>query len=222
MMIHEKDQKNKEENEFKPVKIGNQEWMSANLNVDQFRNGDPIPEIKTEEDWAEYGEGSKPSWCYYANKPENGKKFGKLYNWYAVNDSRGLAPEGWHVSSDAEWTELIDYLGGYNIAGGKMKETGYTNWDEPNTGATNESGFSAFPGGYLNLGDTFYNIGCHAYFWSSTERPMFDEYGKPLYRDLPVPVSNHAWYRGLNSNYQDVFRDNHPHAYGFSVRCVKD
>ena len=103
------------------VTIGTQVWMTENLNVDKFRNGDVIPHAKTVEEWLTAGDNQQPAWCYYKNDSANSAKYGKLYNWYAVNDSRGLAPQGWHVASDAEWTKLTDYLGGAGVAGKKMK-----------------------------------------------------------------------------------------------------
>ena len=106
---------------YKTVQIGTQVWMTKNLDVSTFRNGDPIPEAKTDEEWEKAGENKQPAWCYYNNDPGNGEKYGKLYNWYAVNDSRGLAPVGYHIPSDAEWTILTDFLGGEDAAGNKMK-----------------------------------------------------------------------------------------------------
>lgn len=101
------------------VTIGSQIWMTKNLDVANFRNGDPIPEAKTDAEWKAAGENEQPAWCYYDNDTANGTKYGKLYNWYAVNDPRGLAPTGYHIPTDAEWTKLSDYLG--NDAGTKMK-----------------------------------------------------------------------------------------------------
>jgi uncharacterized protein (TIGR02145 family) len=132
---------------WKEYKGGKQVWQTKNLDVDRFRNGDPILEARTAEEWKAAGERKEPAWCYYDNETENGKKYGKLYNWYAVNDSRGLAPQGWHIPTDEEWTTLIDYLGGEEVAGGKIKLTGTSYWQSPNIGATNESGFSALPAG---------------------------------------------------------------------------
>ncbi|MBM3920821.1 MAG: hypothetical protein FJ347_06290, partial [Sphingomonadales bacterium] len=146
------------------VSIGGQVFMSKNLDVSTFRNGDPIPQAKTYEEWGRAGENQQPAWCYYNNDPANGAKYGKLYNWYAVNDSRGLAPEGWHVPSDAEWTILTDYLG--SDAGTKMKSK--TGWNENGNG-TNSSGFSGLPGGTRNYNGTFYTIGYDGYWWSSSE-----------------------------------------------------
>jgi uncharacterized protein (TIGR02145 family) len=114
---------------YKSVKIGTQTWMAENLNVSTFRNGDPIPEAKTDEEWKKAGKEGKPAWCYYDNDPKNGAKYGKLYNWYAVIDPRGLAPAGWHIPSDAEWTTLGDQLG--SDPGKKMKSTsGWDSWEE--------------------------------------------------------------------------------------------
>jgi uncharacterized protein (TIGR02145 family) len=101
------------------VKIGTQVWMSKNLDVSTFRNGEAIPEAKSKEEWAKAGVNRQPAWCYYDNDSKNGKVYGKLYNWYAVNDSRGLGPKGYHIPSDAEWTILTDMLGGEKIAGQK-------------------------------------------------------------------------------------------------------
>ncbi len=188
------------------VTIGNQEWQAENLDVDRFRNGDPIPEVKSDEEWVAAGKRGEPAWCYYDNDPENGKIYGKLYNWYAVNDSRGLAPEGWHIPTDDEWTTLTDYLGGEEVAGGKMKTTGTTYWESPNEAATNESGFSAFPGGYRDIDGSFYIIRGNAFIWSATES-----------------ASNYAWIRGLDSNFGSVDRVSiGSKSVGDSVRCLRD
>ena len=196
--------KDREGNMYKIVKIGDQVWMAENLNVSTFRNGDSISEAQSIKDWVVLGSKRQPAWCYYQNDPENGKKYGKLYNWYVVNDPRGLAPEGWHVPTDAEWQKLIDYLGGGSVAGGKMKDT--TNWSSPNTGATNESGFSALPSGSRDFGGGSYNnAGSSAYFWSSTE----------IIRD-------YAWHWNLDYFNAGAYLHNINERYGFSVRCVKD
>ena len=138
------------------ITIGTQVWMTKNLDVATFRNGDPIPQAKTNEEWEKAGENQQPAWCYYDNDPANGAKYGKLYNWYAVNDSRGLAPSGYHIPSDAEWTILTDFLGGEKVAGTKMKSTDFWADYEGNSGnGTNESGFSGLPGGYRYFNGTF-------------------------------------------------------------------
>ncbi|NCU33313.1 MAG: hypothetical protein EOM23_10400, partial [Candidatus Moranbacteria bacterium] len=154
---------------FKTVTIGDQLWMAKNLNVDKFRNGDPIPHAQTAEEWLHAGENGQPAWCYYDNDPANGKIYGKLYNWYAVRDWRGLAPEGWRVPSDEDWEELIDLIGGEEGAGGKLKATDTTYWKSPNFGATNETGFTGLPGGGRGGSGSFGGVGGYGNFWSSTE-----------------------------------------------------
>jgi len=188
------------------VTIGTQVWMTTNLDVTTFRNGDPIPEAKTDEEWAKAGENGKPAWCYYNNDPANGAKYGKLYNWYAVNDPRGLAPKGWHVPSDEEWTQLTDYLGRKNVAGTKMKSTsGWKDHKGESGNGTNKSGFSGLPGGFRYGDGTFYDFGYFGYWWSSTE---FNTYV--------------AWTRDLSCSAGDVNRGNASKRYGFSVRCLRD
>ena len=111
-------------NSFNTTSIGSQEWMTSNLNVSHFRNGDTIPEIEDSAAWTQASIDGKPAWCYYWSDDAEGQIYGKLYNWFAVNDPRGLAPVGWHIPSDKEWTDLTTYLGGEDIAGTKMKDTG--------------------------------------------------------------------------------------------------
>lgn len=148
------------------VRIGTQSWAVANLNVSTFRNGDTIPNAKTNKEWVTAGESGKPAWCYYNNDPVNGSKYGKLYNWYAVNDPRGLAPAGWSLPGDADWVKLAYYLGGQGAAGNKMKSTSL--WIDGNIG-TNETGFTGLPGGYRVENGTFLNLGSIGTWWSSTE-----------------------------------------------------
>jgi uncharacterized protein (TIGR02145 family) len=165
--------------DFECIKIGKQEWMLKNLDVDRFRNGDLIRHIKDKEEWIEAGRNSQPAWCYYDNNPENGKIYGKLYNWSAVNDKRGLAPIGWHVPSDEELTILQKFLG-VDYAGYKMKSVeGWDDWEDEDGdifdgNGDNSSGFNALPGGYLDhYGGSydvrFSNIRGYASFWSATE-----------------------------------------------------
>lgn len=196
------------------VKICNQIWMGCNLDVEYYRNGDPIPEVTDPTKWDELVNSKTGAWCYYNNDPAMGAIYGKLYNWYAVNDSRGLAPIGWHIPTNAEWTELENCLGGATVAGGKLKTTGTIEngkglWFMPNTGATNESGFSAVPGGYrrndLINKWIFGRIGMESYFWYSAE---FD--------------AIKAWYRSIYSTSGTIFNGNDSKNYGFSVRCIKD
>jgi uncharacterized protein (TIGR02145 family) len=211
---------------YKTVKIGEQVWMAENLNTDRFRNGDLIPEAKTNEEWKKAGDNKQPAWCYYNNDPANGEKYGRLYNWYAVNDPRGLAPKGWHIPNDNEWTLISDYFGGERIAGINMKSN--TDWvarpewgvsvdtgsgpiyAEPyDGGGTNVGGFSAIPGGFRYPNGTFDLIGRNSFWWSSTE--TFSQQG--LYT---------AWYRAIDLYYNDLTRRDAAHGNGFSVRCIKD
>jgi uncharacterized protein (TIGR02145 family) len=184
------------------VRIGRQIWMTTNLNVDRFRNGDPIPQARTPEEWKVAGERGQPAWCYYNNDPANGAKYGKLYNWYAVNDPRGLAPVGYHIPSDREWTVLTDLLEGENAAGEKMKSvSGWAN----NFNGTNSSGFSGLPGGNRITYGAFNDIGKYGSWWSSTEY-----------------TADCAWYRGLSYSNGNVYRDFYSKERGVSVRCLRD
>src|SRR5664280_2419035 len=153
----QKSSKSETDNKIKDagtVAIGTQRWEVANLNVSTFRNGDSIPEARSNKEWVAAGESGKPAWCYYNNNPAIGLKYGKLYNWYAVSDPRGLAPVGWTLASDDDWARLISYLGGQGAAGNKR---------------TNEAGFIGLPGGYRVENGTFQNLGSIAIWWSSTE-----------------------------------------------------
>jgi clan AA aspartic protease (TIGR02281 family) len=191
-------------NHYKTIIIGEQEWMAENLSVRHFNNGDEIPEAETVEEWDIAGEQGKPAWCYYYNDPANGKIYGKLYNWFAVNDSRGLAPNGWHIPSYSEWTILTVYLGGETVAGKKMKAT--IGWEDNGNG-TNESGFLGLPGGIRGLWNTFNSIGSFGGWWSSTEDNSID-----------------AWtsITSLSSHGGPVDRGSTLRRYGLSVRCLRD
>jgi len=183
------------------VIIGKQVWMTQNLNVDTFRNGDPIPEAKSDKELQDYSQAGEAAWCYYGYDPKNGEKYGKLYNWYAVNDSQGLAPKGWHVPTDEEWTMLIDYLGGEEKAGTKMKSK--SGWYQGGNGI-NASGFSGLPGGHGSPGG-FEAIGKVGNWWSSTE---YD--------------TGAAWLRSLNYLDGNVNWSSRSQAVCFSVRCLRD
>jgi uncharacterized protein (TIGR02145 family) len=187
-------------NTYTSIIINGQEWMQQNLAVTKYRNGDPIPTGLSNTTWENATSGA---YAIYNNDAANNTLYGKLYNWYAVNDSRGLCPTGWHVPSDAEWTTLETNLGGSSVAGGKMKAT--TGWYSPNTGASNESGFTGLGGGIRFINGTYYNIYDYGGWWSSTEND-----------------SNIPWYRNLQSYSSDVYRGNFPVQNGFSVRCVRD
>jgi uncharacterized protein (TIGR02145 family) len=186
------------------VKIGSNIWMTQNLNVDHFRNGDSIPEVKTDADWKSYGEIGKPAWCYYNNDPQNGQVYGKLYNWHAVADPRGLAPVGWHVASDSEWTELVINLGGIENAGYKMKTT--FGWNLGGNG-NNSSCFTGLPGGGRDEFGNFDNIRAAEYadFWTSTSLDSARSYKRNLYYQIYA-----------------VGRLPEGVGYGLSVRCIKD
>ena len=184
------------------VNIGKQVWMTKNLDVSTFRNGDKIPEAKSDGEWKAYGDAGEAAWCYYENNPANGTKYGKLYNWYAVNDPRGLAPRGWHVPSDEEWTLLTDYLGGEEKAGAKMKSQ--TGWSEDGIG-TNSSGYSGLPGGFRGYDIAFLDVGSFGSWWSSTEN-----------------VSDIAWCRKVGYDDGDVSRHINNKKEGMSVRCLRD
>jgi uncharacterized protein (TIGR02145 family) len=188
------------------VKIGTQIWTTKNLEVSTFRNGEAIPEIKNRDEWEKAGNNKQPAWCYYDNEPKNGKKYGKLYNWYAVNDSRGLAPKGYHIPSDAEWTVLTDFLGGMDKAADKMKsKTGWQKNGKKSGNETNSSGFNGLPGGLFDDNGDFIFITAYGSFWSSSESN-----------------TNDAWFRYLSSNDAEVSRSNGSKDNALSVRCLKD
>jgi uncharacterized protein (TIGR02145 family) len=196
-------------NIYKTVTIGSRTWMAENLKVIHYRNGDPIPNITDATAWMETYKGQTGAICDYANNPANSEVYGKLYNWYAVNDARNLAPAGWHVPNESEWMELQFTLGDQNIVGGKLKETGTTHWKDLNTGATNETGFSALPGGgrFISDGEFMY-LGECSYWWTSSLVPNT---GGTAYSPL---ISNaYSWLGTINSS---QIRS------GLSVRCVKD
>jgi len=177
--------------------------MNKNLNVDHYRNGDTIPEITNGVEWPNLTTGA---WCYYHNSDSLGNIYGKLYNWYAVNDPRGLAPQGWHVATDSDWIVLVNYLGGPDIAGGKLKEEGTRHWLIPNSGANNQSGFSAIPGGCRKYNGLFIAMGTDGFWLTST---MSNFYSPP-------------WERGISNERTNVGRAYSNKIMGYSVRCIKD
>lgn len=188
-------------NSYKVVKIGNQLWTASNSNVSTFRNGDTIPHVKSAEEWQKAGENEQPAWCYYDNESSNEEKYGKLYNWYAVTDERGIAPEGWRVPTDEDWKTLEKTLGGVEKAGEALKSK--TEWTKKV--GKNSSGFSALPGGYRNYKGDFDSKGKYGAFWSSSES-----------------VDNMAWYRYLFDDNNLLNRLNFSKEDGMSVRWVKD
>jgi uncharacterized protein (TIGR02145 family) len=185
--------------------IGTQVWMIKNLDVSTFRNGDSIPEAKTEEAWVAAGENKQPAWCYYENDPMNGIRYGKLYNSYAVNDPRGLAPAGYHIPTDDEWNVLADYLGGLFQDKTEAKMKSKSGWFE-NENGTNSSGFSGLPGGFRHSDGSFELIGENGTWWGSwtkTTGQGFFQLGYPIGYVLPSDGDEPEWW-------------------GLSVRCVKD
>jgi uncharacterized protein (TIGR02145 family) len=190
---------------YNTVKIGNQLWMAENLRTTHYNNGELIATTNpaslniTSENTPKY------QWSY-SGDDANASVYGKLYTYYAVTDTRKICPTGWHLPSDAEWTTLVTTLGGYQVAGSRLKEHGNTHWLSPyNTDATNESCYTALPGGYRDLSGTFYLLQNDAYWWSATE----SEAAK-------------AWGRTLNTSSPEAGRPGVNKSWGLSVRCVKD
>ena len=205
-------------NNYPSVKIGNQTWMTTNLDVTHYRNGDPIRHCQTAEEWKDATAKNEGAWCYYNNSDSLGKIFGKLYNWYAVNDSRGLAPQGWHVPTDIEWKELEISLGMTQQEADAERERGidqgsqlagqfhlWTGGVLVNNVKFGLSGFIAVPGGYRHGDGYFKNISLLGYWWTSTEEN-----------------TDMAWYRNLYYRDPTVFRDSYQKDFCFSVRLLKD
>jgi uncharacterized protein (TIGR02145 family) len=189
-------------NEYTFVTIGTQDWLIENLKTTKYNDGTDIPHVTDDLEWINL---STPGYCWYYNdKATYGDTYGALYNGYTV-DTEKLCPIGWHVPSDEEWTALINYLGGSSIAGGKLKETGTEHWVSPNTGATNETGFTALPGGCRVATPDFKYVGYHGEWWSSTEYSP-----------------DNAWNRGMGYSGSYVGRSGYHKIFGFSVRCVRD
>jgi uncharacterized protein (TIGR02145 family) len=199
------------------VMIGTQQWKTQNLNVEVYADGTVIPQVTDPSAWLNLTTGA---WCWYNNDAANGAIYGKLYNWYAAagiwntasltdaTQRKNICPVGWHVPSDAEWTTLANSLGGLSVAGGKMKFIGSTLWANPNTGATNESGFTGLPGGLLAVTENFrefFDVGIQGFLWSSNEENTED-----------------AYYSQLISNYESIILGYQPKKWGSSVRCIKN
>jgi uncharacterized protein (TIGR02145 family) len=190
---------------YKAVTIGKQTWMAENLNVAVFRNGDTIPEIQDAEAWIAAKENQQPAWCYYDNDPENGKEYGKLYNWYAVNDPRGLAPEGWHVASEEEWETMNASLytdKKVNVNDALKSDSG---WKKEKNG-TNSTGFNALPAGCRKICGSFDSLGENTKWWTSTKSEGYGSRGRG-------PGDKRLKYM---YGYQSAQFE------GLSVRCVKD
>lgn len=200
--------KNKENYTYSTTVIDSQEWMTENLDVSYFRNGDSIFEANSYEKWEYANIKGIPAWCYYNNNPEYGKKYGKLYNFWAVSDPRGLAPEGWHIPSDKEWIKLADNLGGIDIAGEKMKST--KGWKGEGNG-NKTSGFSGLPGGYRSHegpsvnGGPFYEAGSSGYWWTTSGY-----------------LVDNVWSRSLSYKNSNLGKKSFIRTAGLSVRLIKD
>lgn len=190
-------------NTYKTVKIGTQIWMAENLKTTKFNDGGPINMVSAPAEWSNL---STAAYCVYNNDPNSFiNTYGLLYNWHAVNNGN-LCPVGWHVPDDSEWITLINFLGGIDKASGKLKESGTLHWIYPNTGAVNEYGFTALPGGWRFYSDGSYNwINYGGYWWSSTSE-----------------TTSNAWNINMAYDYEHIGRDDNDKKYGFSVRCIKD
>ena len=188
-------------NVYTTVAIGNQQWLVENLKVTHYRNGDPVPLVTDGGTWINLTTGA---YCWFNNNIENKATYGALYNWFTTIDERKIAPTGCHVPTEAEWAELIEYLGGREIAGGKMKETGTAHWLAPNTGATNSSGFTGLPGG-VRIVQGFAGMELVGDWWSCT----YDA----------GEIAN-----AQSLNYQDtiLYDADGPCVYGYSIRCLKN
>ena len=189
-------------NDYQTVIIGNQVWLKENLKTTKYRNGDLISNVPTESDWAGLSMGA---YSFYSNNSSNNTIYGSLYNWLAVNDSRKIAPTGWHIPSEAEWTILQNFLGGELSAGGKLKETGLAHWQSPNEGATNETGFTALPGGYRDTTGSFSNLGYKGVWWSASEKS-----------------SNTAYALFTYAEGTQLHGEPNEKRIGFSIRCIMD
>lgn len=187
-------------NVYRIVTLGTQVWMAENLKTTRYNDGTAIPLITANSSWAAL---TSAAFCWY-NKDSVANKniYGALYNWYAVSTNK-LCPGGWHVSTDEEWTTLSSWVGGKNVAGGKLKST--SRWESPHLGATNEDDFTALPGGYRYTNGAFANIGYYGFWWSATDVSAAD-----------------AWARYMGYTSSEVVRDKFSKQYGWSVRCVKN
>ncbi len=189
-------------NVYNTITIGTQVWMGENLKVTKYRNGEAIPYITDNIEWSGLITGA---FSNYSNSAASSNSYGRLYNWYAISDSRKLCPTGWHIPTDSEWEILTIYLAGEFTAGGKLKEASTVFWQSPNTGATNETGFGALPGGFRSFTGEFLSIGENARLWSSTEAG-----------------ASTAWYRSMSNLDASLTRLSNDKHLGFSVRCLKD
>jgi uncharacterized protein (TIGR02145 family) len=187
-------------NEYKTIVIGAQTWMAENLKTTKYNDGKSIETTATNSDWNTLTNGG---FCWYNNDVKNKDTYGAIYNWYAVNTGK-LCPTGWHVATDKDWQTLSSNLGGTYLAGGLLKETGTTHWIDPNL-ATNETGFTALPGGTRNYFGSYDALGKTCYLWSST-----------------VPADDNASYWQMSNEHTGLTTYKLNKASGFSVRCLRD
>jgi uncharacterized protein (TIGR02145 family) len=195
-----------EGNTYPTIEIGSQTWMAKNLKTSKFADASIIPNITSDSAWSDL---NSPSWCNFQNNASMDSVYGKIYNWFAVIDDHNLCPLGWHVPTDSDWTTLINFLGGYTVAGGKMKSlNGWNNSQGQSGNGTNESGFSGLPGGYRNgNAGGFLGIGNYGGWWSSTE----------------VSISNlNSYYVYITNSSTEIPMSIGSKPNGFSVRCIKD
>ncbi len=190
-------------NSYNIVKIGLQSWTGRNLETTKFKNGDLIMKAGSEAEWLKAAEEGKPAWCYYLDASESGKKYGKLYNWHAVNDGRGIAPDGWRVSTASDWDGLIRFLNA--IAAAKLKETGTVNWLKNTDNVTNETGFTALPGGWRSEKGKFNSVGSVGCFWTKNQVNDKD-----------------AYYMIIYDNNSTVYKYGNNKGIGYSIRLVKE
>ena len=191
-------------NSYTSIIIGTQEWTVENLTVTRYKNNDAIGNITDNTAWSNATTGG---WCYYNNDVTNSPTYGKLYNWFAVSDPRGLAPTGWHIPSEIEWQTLITYLGGDSLAGGKMKEKGLAHWTQTDSTVTNSSCYDGLPGGErnYNINTPFFQLGDYGNWWTSSTAP-----------------NNEAWEFNLIMSNSFIDQAQAPKMQGYSVRCIKD
>lgn len=190
-----------EGNSYHTVTIGSQVWLAENLKTTKYNDNTSIPLVTGNSEWVYL---SSPGYSWYSNDISNKDTYGALYNWYTVNTGK-LCPEGWHVPSDTDWTALTTFLGGISAAGGKLKEAGTAHWISPNTGATNETGFTAVPGGARDATGPFFGLGYSCNWWSATENNV-----------------TNVWYRSLRNTNTDLVRNSNLRIFGYYVRCLRD
>jgi len=202
-------------NVYNTITIGKQQWMAENLKTTRYADGTAIPLVNNMTDWGALNATDK-AYCWYNYNEANKGTYGALYTWAAAinrassstanpSNIQGVCPIGWHLPCDAEWTTLTTYLGGESVASGKLKETSTTHWMSPNTAATNETGFTALPGGNCGSYGTFDDVGFSGYWWCATEYN-----------------SNYAWYQSMQYSDSEVFKNAYVKEVGFSVRCVRN